>query len=407
MITKTYNPGQVQTLYDQNEHTSIAGVLYFKRVNSIALEQKLVDFSTFEDKVASAKQELTDEIEPKVSPFILRTESGIMDFALKIDAIVYPILLLVYRFIINASLQTKPFVLVLINKISRFFSLERYQNTKTAFAKTKTVLSKTPTVVKKLKGFNLPLPLNYILLKSLLNIKPRLFNFRVNMPTISLPSMARMRLSLAIAFLLISFGSMSILLAPLVISQVNSVLMPYSTQNSVNPTPSPITYNSYYKAEENSLYPISEFRISVPKINLDSKIVDNVDPNIEGEYKDKLQFGVAHAKGSYLPPETGGPVYLFAHSTDTIFNIARFNAKFYSVRELEAGDEIDLFFNNKKYSYRVRVKEVINPQEIDRVRQTDADLVLQTCWPPGTDWQRLVVYADLVSDLAVPVERSI
>lgn len=393
MITKTYNPGKLETLYDQKVHATLAGVLYF---NPVA-----IDSSLFEDKVALAKQELVEVVEPKSESFVPNTESGIINFALKVDAFVFPILLFIYR------------------KLTSLFTHEGYQKTKNVLSNTQTVVTyygvKNADAIKafskskysKIKKFSLPISLNHAFLISLLSTRPNFVNFNFKRPVFSLPSAAKMRLSFALAFLCISFASMAILLAPLAISQVSSILMPYATQNSVVPTPNPIAYNSYYQAEENPLYPIREFRISVPKINLESNIVDNVDPNIEGEYKDKLQFGVAHAKGSYLPPENGGPVYLFAHSTDTIFNIARFNAKFYSVRELEAGDEIELFFNNKKYSYRVKSKEVINPQEIERVRQTDADLILQTCWPPGTDWQRLVVYADLVSDSAEVAEQSI
>lgn len=411
MISKTYYPGKRETLYDQKVDETLAGVLYFNPV--------VMNSQTFEDTVASAKKKLVEVVESKSEPFVPTTESGIMDFALKVDAFVFPILLFLYRLVRTASINVGTIIKSFIATLSALFSSKRYQSTKNVLSNTQTVVSyygvKNAEVVKefsknqysRLKKFSLPLSLNHVFLRSLLSIRPSFINFKFHTPVISLPSAAKMRLSLALAFLFISFASMAILLAPLAISQVSNILMPYAAQNNAVPTPTPIAYNSYYQEEENPLYPIREFRISVPKISLESNIVDNVDPSIEGEYKDKLQFGVAHAKGSYLPPETGGPVYLFAHSTDTIFNIARFNAKFYSVRELESGDEIDLFFNNKKYSYRVRSKEIINPQQIDRVRQTDADLILQTCWPPGTDWQRLVVYADLVSDTTVTAEQVI
>lgn len=408
MITKTYHPGKIETLYDQNKHAVLAGVLYFNPIASTNL---------FEDTIEAAKQELGVDEAAKTSSFVPVTESGITDFALKVDAFVFPILVFIYQSFISGLAFIAPTIKSLVLSLRSLLTSSHYQKTKSILSNSQTVVTyygvKNAEAVKefsksnysKLKTFKLPLSLYPVFLRSLLTIKPRLFTFKAT--TISLPNAAKMRLTLALTFLFISFASMAVLLAPLAISQVTSILMPYSAQSSLKPTPTPIAYNSYYQAEENPLYPIREFRISVPKISLESNIVDNVDPSIEGEYKDKLQFGVAHAKGSYLPPESGGPVYLFAHSTDTIFNIARFNAKFYSVRELESGDEIDIFFNNKKYSYRVRSKEIINPQQIDRIRQTDADLILQTCWPPGTDWQRLVVYADLVSDSAETADQSI
>lgn len=148
--------------------------------------------------------------------------------------------------------------------------------------------------------------------------------------------------------------------------------------------------------------PVSrEFRITIPKINLISDITPNVDLSDEIIYKKKLyENGVAHALGSYFPGEDG-PVYLFAHSTDTLANIPLFNAKFYSLNELELGDRIELSYHGKKYSYSINSKQIIDPLKIDIIQNTSSRLVLQTCWPPGTDWQRLVIFADPVD---VPAE---
>jgi LPXTG-site transpeptidase (sortase) family protein len=206
----------------------------------------------------------------------------------------------------------------------------------------------------------------------------------------------RMRIGFALILLLVSFFSLSTIILPIVTATLGTSGI--SIASVPKPSPTPFRYDYYYQESANNIYPVREFRIVIPKINLESQIVDNVDPKIEKEYKSKLQYGVAHAKGSYLPPENGGPVYLFAHSTDTIENIARFNAQFFSVRELENGDEIDVYFNGKKYAYIVKDKSVINPDKVDVIQNSDADLILQTCWPPGTDWQRLIVLADRVGE---------
>ena len=134
----------------------------------------------------------------------------------------------------------------------------------------------------------------------------------------------------------------------------------------------------------------------IPKINLESEVIANVDPASELDYDTKLKYGVAHALGSYLPGGKG-PVYLFAHSTDTIFNITRFNAKFFAVKELAVGDEVEILFNNKRYTYIIRERQIIQPDQLDVIRASDSNLVLQTCWPPGTNWQRLILFADIKS----------
>lgn len=137
------------------------------------------------------------------------------------------------------------------------------------------------------------------------------------------------------------------------------------------------------------------FKIFIPKINLESDIVPNVDTTSEDIYKQKLQYGVAHANGSYFPGQKG-PVFLFAHSTDTIARILEYNAKFFDVNKLEAGDSVQVHFRGKDYQYIITKKEIINPDDLELIRNSNANLILQTCWPLGTDWQRLVLYADLI-----------
>ena len=104
--------------------------------------------------------------------------------------------------------------------------------------------------------------------------------------------------------------------------------------------------------------------------------------------------GVAHALGTYFPGQ-GGNIYLFSHSTDNFWNVGRYNAIFYLLKELEKGDEVDLFLNGKRHIYRVTNKLVVDPTEIEYLtRQTNYEqLTLQTCWPPGTTFKRLIVLA--------------
>lgn len=137
-----------------------------------------------------------------------------------------------------------------------------------------------------------------------------------------------------------------------------------------------------------------EFKIIIPKINLESNVIANVDPGSEDKYKIALKSGVAHAKGSYLPGE-GGTTFLFAHSTDSILNILEYSAKFYAVKNLEIGDEIIINYGGNRLRYLIQEKKVINPNELETIRNSSADLILSTCYPPGTNWQRLLIFAKL------------
>ena len=140
----------------------------------------------------------------------------------------------------------------------------------------------------------------------------------------------------------------------------------------------------------------SEFGIIIPKIGANAKIIPNVNPTDEKEFLPILQKGIAHAKGTVFPGIKGN-TYLFAHSTDSFWNVGRYNAVFYLLKDLEAGDEIVLFFENRRYDYAVKELKVVDAKDVsylvDSQKETEETLILQTCWPPGTTWKRLIVKA--------------
>ncbi len=143
--------------------------------------------------------------------------------------------------------------------------------------------------------------------------------------------------------------------------------------------------------------PNTEFSVYIPKIGAKAAIVANVDPASEKDYKAALSQGVAHAHGSSYPGQNGG-TYLFAHSTDGPWNFNRYNAVFYLLNELkpEDKDEIYVFFLNKVYKYRIAEKQIVDADDTSWLSDTRTGperLILQTCWPPGTTWKRLVVVA--------------
>ena len=100
------------------------------------------------------------------------------------------------------------------------------------------------------------------------------------------------------------------------------------------------------KANENQIVPVAtDFGIVIEKINANARVVPNVDASNERGYVQALTQGVAQALGS-TPPGQPGNLYLFSHSTDAPWNIIRFNAVFYLLRELEAGDRVVIFYQN-------------------------------------------------------------
>ncbi len=143
------------------------------------------------------------------------------------------------------------------------------------------------------------------------------------------------------------------------------------------------------------------FSLIVEKIGADAPIIANVDPSDKDVYNEALRRGVAHALGTSFPGQAG-VTYLFAHSTDTIFNVPRFNAIFYLLNDLNAGDDIVVFFNSKRYNYKVVEKKITEPEDVSyfNLKTEEQILVMQTCYPPGTTWKRLLVIAKPLSELS-------
>lgn len=159
------------------------------------------------------------------------------------------------------------------------------------------------------------------------------------------------------------------------------------TETAVAPSSQPWEY------QRTVIYPKSlDFSLVIPEIGVNSLVFANIDSANETEYLPILKQGVAHAAGSSLPDKPG-VVFLFSHSTDAFYNIGRYNAAFFLLNKLKPQDEIYLFYQNRRYQYAVAEKRIVTAEEIpDLVAGLSGNqLVLQTCWPPGTTLKRLLV----------------
>lgn len=141
----------------------------------------------------------------------------------------------------------------------------------------------------------------------------------------------------------------------------------------------------------------TDFSLLIPKIGARAKIIANVDPMDASVFLPVLRQAVAHAQGTSLPDQKGG-VYLFAHSTDNWWDVGRYNAIFYLLKDLRSGDIVTIFYKKKEYIYVVSstiIKDSNDLSLLNKARkENDHRLILQTCWPPGTTWKRLYVIGE-------------
>ncbi len=140
--------------------------------------------------------------------------------------------------------------------------------------------------------------------------------------------------------------------------------------------------------------PNTTFSLIIPKIDAKAPIIANIDSADEKAYMEALKKGVVHAKGTCFPG-MDCRMYLFAHSAGSSIIAARYNAVFYLLRKLETGDTFIVYYYGKKFLYEVTGKEITSPDDVQYISEPGdkEELVLQTCDPPGTTKNRLLVFA--------------
>jgi LPXTG-site transpeptidase (sortase) family protein len=181
------------------------------------------------------------------------------------------------------------------------------------------------------------------------------------------------------------------------VEKTPEVRKPVEVQKPVRQTSSLSFGDILSGPKEQILIPVDPlFNILIPKIGANARIFPNVDPSNPDIFLPILQKGVAHAKGTVFPGQKGN-IYLFAHSTDNFWDVGRYNALFYLLKDLKIGDDVIVFSQNVRHNYKVTNSDVVSPSEVSYLTkpQTEKELlILQTCWPPGTTWQRLLVFAE-------------
>lgn len=205
------------------------------------------------------------------------------------------------------------------------------------------------------------------------------------------------------AFLFVSLLGFLAILSPIILAEINFRLRHANTTKSNQENR--ISFFGYllWLDEQNLTAPVDwQFGLIIPKIGVNSRVYPQVNPNNKEEYLPYLKTGVAHAQGTALP-DSLGTVYIFGHSSNLLWDANRDNAVFYLLKNLEKGDRLIVFYQGQKYEYQVSKKEILGANEVPTYvsQTTEKLLVLQTCWPPGTDWKRLFVLAEPISEKGI------
>ena len=143
-------------------------------------------------------------------------------------------------------------------------------------------------------------------------------------------------------------------------------------------------------------YPYSdkENSLEIPRIGITSPLIIAQSANNIALEKD-LDKGVVYYPGSVLPGEAGQIVVL-GHSAPPNWPHIKHDWVFSDINNLNMNDQIILYFNNKQYIYLVKKKNIIQKgQELAFDGASHNMLTIVSCWPPGKDYQRIAVQAEL------------
>jgi sortase A len=129
--------------------------------------------------------------------------------------------------------------------------------------------------------------------------------------------------------------------------------------------------------------PEQAVRIQIPAINVDA-------PVVLGDGWEQLKKGIGQHVGSTNPGLDGNMV-VSAHNDV-------FGEIFKDLDQLQAGDEVIVYTNQRAYTYLVEQTQIVEPTRVEVMGPSnDPIITMISCYPYMVDDQRIVVTAVLAN----------
>lgn len=152
--------------------------------------------------------------------------------------------------------------------------------------------------------------------------------------------------------------------------------------------------------ENMPVYP-SDNRIIIPRIGKNVPLVNVPDHDnwiaLESNIQEALRDGVVVHPISQDPSQNGN-FFATGHSSYYTWDPGRFKDVFALLHEVKIGDTVEVYWEGKKYVYKIEEEKVVPPTEVSVLDQPDdrRELTLMTCTPIGTNKNRLILKGTLV-----------
>lgn len=140
--------------------------------------------------------------------------------------------------------------------------------------------------------------------------------------------------------------------------------------------------------------------LEIPQFNIKAPILEVETPDPDTIYK-KLKQGVVLYPSSDIPGK--GYSIIIGHSSQYPWDSGRYKSVFSLLNQLEQGDKIYVFWDQKPLVFEVKDKKIFLPwpkgtesTETIFPPSDEITLILQSCWPVGTAFKRVAVKTVLV-----------
>jgi len=174
-------------------------------------------------------------------------------------------------------------------------------------------------------------------------------------------------------------------------STINAYFYPNHSSAQVSPGSGQSQVRTTYTDKQNTL--------EIPKISISVPIIFSASSEKNSIMRD-LDLGVVYYPGSVYPGQTG-QIIILGHSAPPGWPTIKHDWVFTDIDKLTKGDRILIDLNNKQYTYIVKQKTIIQrgaEVPVDGLSLDKNVLTLISCWPPGKDYQRIIVQAELVGN---------
>ncbi|MSU60391.1 MAG: class E sortase [Candidatus Staskawiczbacteria bacterium] len=181
----------------------------------------------------------------------------------------------------------------------------------------------------------------------------------------------------------------------------NSALLISANNMTINAGMPTSTIAQSENTNNPKLYPYSEKNnsIEIPSLNITAPVIVGQSTDTKTLTKE-LDGGVVYYPGS-VPPGENGQVVILGHSAPPNWPNIKYDWVFSNINDLTIGSQIILYFNHKQYTYRVVEKNIIQvgqDVESNRLNGKNNILTLISCWPPGKNYKRIAVQAELIEN---------